>query len=427
MSDDKENKDLETSEVSETPATHKKKAQAFIAVLLCILVVVMIVDVIKGGRKQREEEAPVGGVVQTQPVNVRNFDERIAQARRQVEQAPAPEKKTVAEITAEARESRESQRSRWTETPATQKRTPEEIYQEAEELRALESRRSALHLDLKDKSQSTVAIQTATPQQTRRGSGDERAWIKDEISRVREMQQRLLSGSTGNGSAAPTMPQSLTAQTTPDMVVGAVVQEQQQPKPGQVLLSTGTVISAALDQMVISDFMGSYRAVLTRDVYDPSQRYVLLPTGAKIIGKTLMYKGVNQAINNRMIMTVNWLVLPNGKRVDFTKTAALDAAGAGAIEGDTNYHLIPQILGVAAYATLSTETSYSGSGDDSDTTYEGELGQSMREQFAPLAAKYLNLVPTVTLQPGTPMRIFIEDDLYLMPWDRTYAGVLPTI
>jgi type IV secretion system protein VirB10 len=424
-----ENKE-EVQEVAEAPATHKKKAQAFLFILLIILTLAMIFNVITGGSKRKKEDAPEGGVIQAQQVNVQTLDERIAMAKRKVQRAePEPEKQTVEEITAEAKESRqrEMQHAQW--ATASQKRTPQEIYKEAEELRALESRRSGLSVSLDDESKKAVAIQQPVATQTRRNSTNERAWIKDEISRVRDMQQRLLSGDLNAGTVAAVQasPQNLTAQTTSDMVVGAVVQEQNQPKPGQVLLATGTVLSAALDQMTISDFMGSYRAILTRDVYDPSGRYVLLPKGGKIIGKTLMYKGVNQVINNRMVMTVNWLVLPNGKRIDFSKTAVLDAAGVGAIEGDVNYHLIPQILGVAAYATLSTETSYDGTGSDSDSSYEGELGQSMREQFAPMAAKYLNLVPTVTLQPGTPMRIFIDDDLYLTPWDRTYAGVLPTI
>jgi type IV secretion system protein VirB10 len=49
----------------------------------------------------------------------------------------------------------------------------------------------------------------------------------------------------------------------------------------------------------------------------------------------------------------------------------------------------------------------------------------MREQFAPMAAKYLSLVPTVTLRQGLPMRIFIEDDLYITPWEHSFAGVMP--
>ena len=246
------------------------------------------------------------------------------------------------------------------------------------------------------------------------------------MARVREMQQKLVAGEvpgpTGGG-----FPQAanITAQTSGDFEVGKPVVEQQRPKPGQVLLATGTVISAALDQLVMSDITGVWRGIVSQDVYDKSSRFVLIPKGAELTGKSIRLKGINEPIQNRMILTNNWCVLPNGKRISFKKTVSMDATGIAALKDKVNYHLIPQILGVAAYAVLSSETSRSGSGANQDTTFEGDIGVGLRDQLALLAAKYLSLVPTVTLRMGTPMRIFIEDDVYVTPWDRTFSGVMP--
>ncbi len=33
-----------------------------------------------------------------------------------------------------------------------------------------------------------------------------------------------------------------------------------------------------------------------------------------------------------------------------------------------------------------------------------------------VASRYLNLVPTITIQPGTPINIFLDDEMYLQPW-----------
>ena len=98
------------------------------------------------------------------------------------------------------------------------------------------------------------------------------------------------------------------------------------------------------------------------------------------------------------------------------RVASLDQEGVPAIKDKVNYHFIPQFLGVAAYALLSSETSRQGSGYSNDQTFEGQMGESLRKQFAPLAAKYLNLVPTITLRIGTPMIIILEDDVYAYPW-----------
>jgi hypothetical protein len=33
-----------------------------------------------------------------------------------------------------------------------------------------------------------------------------------------------------------------------------------------------------------------------------------------------------------------------------------------------------------------------------------------------VASRYLNLVPTITIKPGTPMTIFLDDEMYLNAW-----------
>jgi len=432
-------------EVVEEPTTHKKKAQLFLFVLLGILVVALIFDVIQKSFKSSEAPAPEEKkpvAVAPPAVDIQTFEERIEQAARQKE----AEKGGVGEVRGflqkvQEQRARELQaRTQSAQEPAgggfrnrfglNPEKSSAEIYLEEEQKRAWESRRSPLVVQLGDKTQTQAEadlVPAAVPSAgIRRGDySRERAFLQEELKRVRDLQTRLLRGEQGVTGGTGS---DLTAQNVPEVEVGKPATEQQEgPKPGQVLLSTGTVISAALDQMTMSDYAGSYRAILTRDVYDPSGRYVLFPKGAKVIGKTVAVGGVNQAIQNRMAMTVNWLVLPNGKRVSFNKTVAMDSQGVAALRDKVSYHLIPQILGVAAYASLSSASSRAGSGADSDTTYEGELGESMREQFAPLAAKFLNLVPTVTLRQGTPMRIFVEDDLYVTPWDHVYSGVMPRV
>lgn len=431
----------EEQEVVEKPTTHKKKAQAFLVFLLGALLVGLIVDIVakSGGSEEKKEEKPrVAAVATADPVGVRSFDERVedAKKRKAYEQQRAEVKApvTATEVVAAAKQAQEQQRqSRLDWSPEQKEKTPAEIYLEAEQMRALESRRSRLVVNLnKEKGQPAIKSQNRSQVVQQPGGRDisgERAFIQDELARVRQMQEKLISGQ----SSAPAGPagmfgqgqEPVTAKTSPNFEVGKPVVEQGQPKPGQVLLSTGTVISAALDQMTMSDVTGAFRAIVTRDVYDPTDTFVLIPKGAKLTGKSIRLKGVNEPIQNRMILTLNWCVLPNGKRISFEKTVAMDSAGVSALKDKVNYHLIPQVLGVAAYALLSSQSSYDGTGDAVNSSYEGEVGTAMREQFAPLAAKYLTLVPTVTLRAGTPMRVFIEDDLFITPWDRVYAGLVP--
>jgi type IV secretion system protein VirB10 len=106
------------------------------------------------------------------------------------------------------------------------------------------------------------------------------------------------------------------------------------------------------------------------------------------------------------------------------RSTALDATGVSAIKDTVNRHLLAQFLGVAAYALVSSESSRSGSGLNNDRTFAGDVGEGLRDQFAPLARKYLDLVPTITLRPGTPLRIFFEDDIYATPWASVNGDVI---
>lgn len=191
------------------------------------------------------------------------------------------------------------------------------------------------------------------------------------------------------------------------------------PRPGQKLLPVTAVIRAVLDQKIVSDYVGPFRARIVDDVYDVSKRFVLIPKGSTVDGQSLRIGNVNEPIQARMALTVNWIVLPNGHKINFSRQFAMDGEGVSAIKDVVNRHFLAQFLGVAGYALLSSESSRGGSGLlIDDATIAGDIGQSAREQFAPLAQKYLGLVPTITLRAGTPLRIYIAEEIYTMPWSE---------
>ena len=153
----------------------------------------------------------------------------------------------------------------------------------------------------------------------------------------------------------------------------------------------------------------------------------MIPKGARLTLKSLKISNINEPIQARMGLVANWAVLPNGKRISFEKrTSILDREGIAAVKDKVNYHFFAQFLGVAAYAVLAAETNRDGSGLNNDTDFQGDIGESLRKQFAPLAQKYLSLVPTITLNVGTPIKIFLEDDIYAYPWDSLSQSLYRT-
>ena len=198
------------------------------------------------------------------------------------------------------------------------------------------------------------------------------------------------------------------------------------PGTDYALLSIGSVMHAKLDQKIISDYAGPYRCRIEQNVMDVTQRHVLIPAGSLCTGQVLQTGSAhpNRVINNRMALSVRWIVRPDGTKIKFV-SQALDHEGIGALKGRTNYHFLARFGGAAAFALLSSETAradYSSGG--SGATFESDVGQALREAGADLAAPYAGLVPTQSLDYGRKLRLFVSEDVYIRPWRAVYQRLL---
>ena len=200
----------------------------------------------------------------------------------------------------------------------------------------------------------------------------------------------------------------------------------QPPGAEYALLSIGSVMHAKLDQKIISDYAGPYRCRIEQNVMDVTQKHVLIPAGSLCTGQVLQTGSAhpNRVINNRMALSVRWIVRPDGTKIKFV-SQALDHEGIGALKGKTNYHFLARFGGAAAFALLSSETAradYSSGG--SGATFESDVGQALREGGADLVAPYAGLVPTQTLDYGRKLRLFVSEDIYIRPWRAVYQRLL---
>lgn len=200
----------------------------------------------------------------------------------------------------------------------------------------------------------------------------------------------------------------------------------QPPGREYALLSIGSVMHAKLDQKIISDYAGPYRCRIEQNVMDVTQKHVLIPAGSLCTGQVLQTGSAhpNRVINNRMALSVRWIVRPDGTKIKFV-SQALDHEGIGALKGKTNYHFLARFGGAAAFALLSSETAradYSSGG--SGATFESDVGQALREGGADLVAPYAGLVPTQTLDYGRKLRLFVSEDIYIRPWRAVYQRLM---
>ncbi|WP_227876462.1 TrbI/VirB10 family protein [Photobacterium frigidiphilum] len=259
---------------------------------------------------------------------------------------------------------------------------------------------------------------------------EKRLNVARRIQEIQRLQAKLQRGDTSSVDIPQTespVLQNLNRQFTPPPtnIVGYTDSNQYNANvDGKLKLPVGTLIPAITSMKTISDYAGTLKAIVSQDVYDLNYEYVLVPKGSEVMIKSVNASNINEPIQARVGLTVQWIIRPDGKRIDLSKSTGLDREGVAAIKDKVDHHFMAQFLGVAAYALVASESSYAGSGSNNDQSYLGNVGENVRQQASPLAQKYLSLTPTKTIRAGQSMNIILEDELFIEPWLDIYKDYL---
>ena len=426
------NNDINTQAVEETPTSYNSKGQMAMMVGIGLLLIILIVYSVTNSKQDRENKQAAGAAQQTgtnpkQLSSTERFDKQVDKQRQQLRRGQYSSVDDIKKHIDQSNEELLNQNNFLIEQLAQQTKTPMQAWNEQAEVRVRESRHSGFGFQYFDDDQGQAAARAG--QSAAVTNTD--IFIAQENARLAQLQGQLgqdLSAlaTTGQSSDELSLFQNTErpSNSSTDLlnVAGLPGSDLGSVWPvDKLLLSIGTVFTGTLDQKVVSDYIGPYRAIITHNVMDVSGRYVLIPAGSRVTGNVLHINNINQVINNRMGMTVTWIVRPDGSKVKFV-SRALDSEGIGAVKGSTNYHLLAKFGGVAAFALLSSETDRADfSSDGQGRTFGSDTGEAFREQGTSIAQSYAGLVPTQTLHQGTPLRFFVSEDIYIAPWRSVFS------
>lgn len=258
-----------------------------------------------------------------------------------------------------------------------------------------------------------------------------RMQIEQQINAADALRARLQGGQAvdAKGSLNPDVQAQLAQlnqsfKPAPDSVAGYTKENAYDADTtGMSVLPPGTDIQAQFTQKTISDYDGTLlKGQVTFPVYDIDHMHVLIPPGSTVLLRSHKASGPNDAIQSREGFGCEGFVLPNGKFIDMSKAQVTDQEGVAAVAGSVNRHLLAQVMGVAAYALVSDDTSRASTSELQQTTYAGDVGAGLRQQAAPIAQKYLNLTPTVTVYAGQTFHVMLDSPVYVKPWSDIYAS-----
>ena len=195
-----------------------------------------------------------------------------------------------------------------------------------------------------------------------------------------------------------------------------------QSAAGRYLVGEGSVIRAVLLTRVNSDLPGRVLARITSDVYDSTQRHVVIPKGSLING---VYNSQVIVGQERLLMAMTRLTLPNGNWIPLTGNSASDMMGTSGVEAEVNNHFMKMFgssLVVGASTLLlpradTAVTALPGAGSTGGVATAGSIfATTLNDVLKTLLDRNKNIAPTLKLEAGQEFIFMANQDMLMAPY-----------
>jgi len=184
------------------------------------------------------------------------------------------------------------------------------------------------------------------------------------------------------------------------------------PNP-ESLIPQGTFIPGVLETAINSDLPGGVRAVVTDDVWSADASRILMPKGTRLIGQYRSGLGVG---DTRLLMVWTRAITPDHRSLMLGSTGT-DALGRGGVGGFVDAHFSEKFE-AALLTSIALGLSSAGSTRLVNETAAVNDGLSAGNEAVSDAVTstlddYLSIPPTIHVDQGTPIQVFVQRDLYL--------------
>jgi type IV secretion system protein VirB10 len=145
--------------------------------------------------------------------------------------------------------------------------------------------------------------------------------------------------------------------------------------------------------------------MVTRDMRGFDGTKVLVPRGSRLIGE---YNSGTVMGQSRALVIWTRLIRPDGVTIELSSPAT-DSLGRGGLEGKVDRHFFQRFGGAVLLSLLSIGGS--AIADSNDTTVVIAGAQAGTTAATSALGGGESIKPTVTVPQGTPLRVFVNQDL----------------
>ena len=178
--------------------------------------------------------------------------------------------------------------------------------------------------------------------------------------------------------------------------------------PGNTV-AQGTMIQAVTETALDSTLPGAIRAIVSEDVHSFDGARVLIPRGARLVGR---YRSDVALAQSRVMVAWDRIILPDNQTVEISAFGG-DELGRTGTTGfvDTRF---AQRFGSAALISLIGALPAAAAGqidDEAAADIASDVGTDLRDSTQSVMQDYLAIRPVIHVDQGTRITVMVDRDL----------------
>jgi type IV secretory pathway VirB10-like protein len=183
---------------------------------------------------------------------------------------------------------------------------------------------------------------------------------------------------------------------------------------GRHRLTEGTLIPAVLTNRLDGSAAGPVNCLVTSPVYDSTGQRVLIPAGARLLGRTTPVQSFGET---RLAVAFHRLAMPNGTTYTLDRVVGLNQAGDTGLRDQVNQHYLATFGAASAVGLLSGLSQAFGArsvnADGPAVVVAGGAGDANAQAGTRVLDRFLNRPPTLTIREGHRVQVYLTADLDL--------------
>ncbi|MDE0626741.1 MAG: hypothetical protein OXH99_10115 [Bryobacterales bacterium] len=179
------------------------------------------------------------------------------------------------------------------------------------------------------------------------------------------------------------------------------------------VLREGEFLEAVLVNRLSGEFTGPVVAMVSADVHDRRRLRLLVPRGARAIGRA---DRVEEWGQSRLSVVFHRLILPDGTAVELGRSEGLNQVGETGLRDRVQRHYPASFAAAGAVGILAGLSQAGGAPGIAGSRLGAtrlSVGSGLSQAAERVLDRYLNRLPGITVREGHRVRIYLTEDLEL--------------